>query len=687
MGRSSLLPHYRLGIDIGGTFTDFSLLDEETGDLTGFKSATIPSDPAQGVLDGLQALIAELGIDPGEIGYLVHGTTIAINTVIQRSGAMLGLLVTRGFGDVLEIQRLRLQSPVNFTATRPLPLIPRYRVGEVSERYLADGSEDTPLDKDELIRQARRLIDEEHVEGIVIAFLHAYRLPGHEIEAKRLLADLAPDLPVVCSHEVWPQIREYERTIVAILNAYVRPNVVRYLGKLESDLGSAGVTVPPYITKSNGGVTTARDARDATVQTLLSGTASGVIGASYVAHLAGFDDVITLDMGGTSADIALVRGGQPAYSSDEHVGDFPVVMPAVGVSSIGAGGGSIGWIDHVGVLKVGPHSAGADPGPACYGRGGSQPALSDAFLICGFLNPDNFVGGRLRLDPEAAVTAMRPIAEALDLSIDDAAEAVIEVSTSNMYAEFSNVLARHGVDPRDFSLVAFGGAGAVYACFLATEFSIPRVVIPPSPGTLSALGALSADVKSDYIKTLHQPLSRVTVADLARDCAELGERARAWLERDAPPVPSSATVFSADLRYIGQAFQIELPIDQAWLEGDDLSAMTEAFHTLHFRLYAHADPTAGVELIDLRATITGETPKPRLREPARGSGPATPHAHRPIHYGRKRYQAAIYHRRDLLAGQHLDGPAVVEQDDATTLIPDGFRGTVDNLNNIVIEVR
>ena len=676
---------YRLGIDIGGTFTDFCLLDEVTGELLGFKSPTQPDDPGRGVLKGLEAFAAEHRFDPRDIAYLVHGTTIAVNTVIQRNGAALGLLVTSGFGDVLEIQRLRLPSPVNFTATRPRPLIPRYRVGEVTERILADGTVDTPLDRERLAAEARRLVEREGAEALVVSLLNAYRAPQHEADAKKVLAELYPGVPVTCSHEVWPQIREYERTIVTILGAYVRPRVVRYLETLERALAAVGVRVPLYITKSNGGVTTARDARQATAETLLSGPASGVIGASYVCHLAGYDDLITLDMGGTSADIALVRGGQPVYSTDEVVGDFPVVIPAVGVSSIGAGGGSIAWLDQLGVLKVGPRSAGADPGPACYGRGGQEPALSDAFLLCGFLNPTNFVGGRLRLYPEAAAAAIHPLAARLGLTADEGAEAIVEVATANMYAAFSNVLARHGIDPRDFSLVAFGGAGPIEACFLAQEFHIPRVVVPPSPGTLCALGAMTADVKSDYVKTLHRRLSGMRGRALAAECAELEARARHWLREEAPAVGSSAVRYSADMRYVGQAFEIQVPIDPAWLGDADLDRLRDAFHDQHDRLYAHADRAADVELIDLRATIVGATPKPAFREAGRGAGAAKPVAHRPIHYRKQRYDAAVHHRRELLAGQHIEGPAIVEQEDTTTLIPAGFRGEVDRLGNLVIQ--
>jgi N-methylhydantoinase A len=678
---------YRLGIDIGGTFTDFSLLDEATGQLSGFKWPTVPGDPGRGVLDGLRALAGERGLDPAAIGYLVHGTTIAVNTVIQRNGAALGLLVTAGFGDVLEIQRLRLASPVNFTATRPAPLIPRHRVGEVTERILADDTVDTALDRDELVREAARLVEREGAEALVVAFINAYRAPAHEAEARKVLAERFPQVHVTCSHEVWPQIREYERTVVAILSAYVRPRVDRYLARLERELAGAGVRVPLYITKSNGGVTTARDARQATAETMLSGPASGVIGAASVCVPAGYRNLITFDMGGTSADIALVRDGQPVSSTEETVGDFPIVMPAVGVSSIGAGGGSIAWLDPVGVLKVGPRSAGADPGPACYGRGGTEPALSDAFLVCGFLNPENFAGGRLRLHPAPAVAALRPLADALGLDVDGAAEAIVEVATANMYAAFSNVLARHGLDPRDFALVAFGGAGPVEACFLAAEFHIPRVIVPPSPGTLCAQGAMTADVKSDYVRTLHRRLSAMSGPQLAATCAELAARARRWLQDEAPAVLGSALAYSADCRYVGQAFQVEVPIDPAWLADATTDGLRAAFHARHEQLYAHADRAADVELIDLRATITGATPKPELRPAPAGHGPATPTGRRPIHYRRRRYDALVYRRDALRAGQHLDGPAIVEQEDTTTLVPAGFRATVDAFGNLVLEGR
>jgi len=679
------VPPFRVGIDIGGTFTDFSVLDEATGVLTAFKAPTVPADPARGVLEGLATLSAEAEVDARRIVHLAHGSTIAINTVIQRNGARLGLLVTRGFGDVLEIQRLRLPVPVTFTATRPAPLIPRYRVGEVTERVLADGTVDAPLDRAGLLAEARRLVEDEGVEGLVLAFLHAYRAPRHEAEAKALLAARYPALSVTASHEVWPQIREYERTLVAVLSAYVRPRVAGYLARLQAGLDEAGVPAPLLVTKSNGGVTSAGDIGAATAATLLSGPASGVIGAAYVCALAGYRDLVTFDMGGTSADIALVRSGAPGYSTDEVVGDFPVVMPAVAVSSIGAGGGSVAWLDGAGVLKVGPRSAGADPGPACYGRGGREPTVSDAFLVSGFLNPGRFAGGRVRLDPGAAAEVIRPLASALGRDVADGAEAIVEVATAGMYAAFSNALARHAADPRDLTLVAFGGAGPLEACFLAREFHLARVVVPPSPGTLCALGAMVADVRADYVRTIHGRLGTIGAGALAEFGRALAERARLWLRTEAPAAAASTLSYIAELRYVGQAFQIPVPIDQAWLEEPELGRLRAAFHDRHEQLYAHADRAADVELIDLRVTVVGATPKPRLARPSRGTGRAEPVGRRSIRHGGRAHEAAIYDRRRLLAGQRFDGPAVVEQDDTTTLVPRGFAATVDDWGHLVIE--
>ena len=395
------MSRYRVGVDIGGTFTDFAVYDTQSKTTFGLKSPTVRHDPVEGLVAGLRALESETGIAPSDIQYFVHGTTIAVNTLIERDGARLGMLVTEGFGDLLIIQRLSVPRPQYWYGTRPEPLIPRANVYEVRERIRADGRVHQAIDP-ESVRSAVAHARDEGLEGLVVCFLHAFRNPEHERLAREIIEQEAPELFVCCSAEVWPRMREYERSIVTIVNAYVMPRVAGYLARLEDRLIEAGTTAVPYITQSNGGVMTARSARAKPAETLLSGPAAGVIGAVQVAAQAGISDIITLDIGGTSADVAFVDRGIPQISQSEHVADFPIMMPVIGVSSIGAGGGSLVWLDDAGVLKIGPQSAGSDPGPACYGKGAERPALTDAFLLGGFLNPETFAGGRVRLRRDLA---------------------------------------------------------------------------------------------------------------------------------------------------------------------------------------------------------------------------------------------------------------------------------------------
>lgn len=678
------MAHYRTGIDIGGTFTDFSIFNEHTGEIVDYKSPSTPKFPANAIVNGLTALIEDGTLSPTEINYFVHGATIAINTVIQRKGAKLALFTTEGFGDILEIQRLRLPCVFDLYGTRTKPLIPRYQVMPIKERILSDGSVDILLDNDSVIRAIEQSVSQE-VDGIVVCLINAYRNNQHELRIRDIIMEQAPNLFVFLSTEVWPEVREYERAMVAVINGYVHPEVKGYLDSLEKIIRDLGVKVTPYITKSNGGITTARRARTACAATLLSGPASGVMGATFVAKMSGFQDLITLDMGGTSADIALVKGGQPLYSKEEHVGDFPVVIPVVGVSAIGAGGGSIARLDSSGVLKVGPESAGADPGPSCYNMGGNRPTLTDAFLLCRFLNPCNFLGGRMKLCPELAEKAIGNLGNNLNLDVQEAAEAIVEVATANMYTEFSNVLSKNGVDPRDFTLIAFGGAGPVEACFLAREFKISRVLIPMSPGTLGALGTLTADVKSDYIKTVTLNFVDTNADELKKHFDELKEQATIWLAEEGPLVKSTTIQLSVDMRYIGQAFEVEVPIEEAWLTTDKLSEVVKSFHWHHNRMFGQCDEDAPTEIVNIRVVISGITPKPTLKEIPKAVDEAKSTGSRIVHYDRNSYTARVYDRKNLRWGHTLKGPAIVEQIDTTVLILDGFGGNVDNYGNIIIE--
>jgi N-methylhydantoinase A len=673
---------YWLGIDIGGTFTDFTLYDTETQHVTGLKVASTPPHFARAVEDGLDRLAGEHRIDPGAIDVVVHGTTIAVNTLIQRTGARLGLLVTEGFRDVLEIQRLRLPNPLDLYGNRPEPLIPRARVAEIRERLRAGGQVDTALDEATVTTAARQLAGQ-GVEGLVISFIHAYRDASHERRARALAEAAAPGVPVSASHEVWPEAREYERTALAVMNAYVQPKVRRYLEGFEAALTARGVPAVPYVTKSNGGIMPVAAARTETVSTLLSGPASGVIGAAYVATAAGLGNLITLDVGGTSADIAVVEEGRPRYSTAEQIGGIPVMMPVVGVTAIGAGGGSVAWVDEVGVPKVGPQSTGASPGPACYGRGGKEATLSDAFLVCGFLDPERFLGGRMRLDRSLAEDAIQRFADRLGMSLHEAAESVVRVAVSNMYAAFTKILSRAGVDPRDFALVAFGGAGPLVGSLLARDVGIPTVFVPRAPGTLCALGAITTDILNDAVRTVYGRLDALDLAALAGEQRGLERELLAWIDAHRIAVERTTFRHGADMRYVGQSYEIEVPADPAWLAGGDRGRLLEAFHRAHERVFGHADPHAPVEVVNLRVQLRGVRPRVPLVEVAAGTGATATGARRVWLEGRPA-QAQVYERASLGRGDRVVGPAIVEQADTTVLVPAGDAATVDRFGNLLI---
>jgi len=671
----------RLGVDIGGTFTDFALVDAETGASLGLKVPSDSADPVRAVAAGLGELRAR-GVDLGTIEYFVHGTTIAVNSIIQRSGARIALLVTDGFRDVLELGRLRLPVPWSFYSRRPAALVPRELVVPVRERIRHDGEVEVPLEHVEVDRVVES-VAALGVEGVAICLLHAYVDGTHERKLRDGLIRRAPSLFVTCSCEIWPQPREYERALVTAMNAYVRPAMVRYLAGLEATLRDAGIRARPYIARSNGGIMSTGAARDEPVQTLLSGPASGVIGATDIALRAGFRDLLTLDMGGTSADVAVVEQGEIGSSHDGRVGDLPVIVPAVAISSIGAGGGSVAWLDATGVLKVGPRSAGARPGPASYCLGGEEPTLTDAFLVCGYLDAERFAGG-LRLDAEAAGRALGTIAPALARSRTEAAEAIVRVALANMYAELTGVLDRRGLDPRAFTLVAFGGAGPLVACLLAEEMNIGGVLVPPLPGTLCAQGALRAAAMTDIVRTVREPLSQLDGRQLAAAFAPSVERGRAWLEREAPTAHRTELRLSAEMRYIGQAYELEVPVRPEWLERSALGPLATAFHDLHERVFFHADREAPVEVVDLRVRAVGlvdHPPDPAPLPPSRQS--PRPEGRRRVLIGGGLHDTPVYARAALAAGDELDGPLVVHQSDATTLIPPGWNVMVDSGGNLL----
>lgn len=674
---------YRVGVDIGGTFADFCALDEATGAVRTLKVLSTPAQPGREVMQGISELQRRFGIAPSDIGYFTHGTTVGINSVIQRKGVRLCLFTTENFVDVLELARLKMPDPYHLMSRRPEPLVTRDRVFGIRERMHADGTVELPLDHGSL-RDAVGRARAAGAEGIVLSFLHAYRNPAHEEEAARLIAAWAPGMPVFASSTVWPIIREYERTSTAVVHGYVQPRVAAYIASLQASLRQAGVATEPMITKSNGGVMTAELGKTQCIQMLLSGTAAGTMGAAFVARHAGAPRVLALDVGGTSADVSVIVDGQPSYRSGEMVGEFPIYIPTVSVTSIGAGGGSIAAVDRFGTLTVGPESAGSTPGPACYGRGGLRATLTDAFVACGFMGHSELGYSAVTVDRAKAETALAPIAAALGRDVAAAAEAVIQVAISGMYREVSKLAAHQGVDLREFSLLAFGGGGPMTACLLARELGMSSVLVPTTPGVLSALGGLVADVKNDFIRTVYAPLAVETLPTLREAFAGLAREAQSWLHDRQGHRGAPTLLASADLRYHGQSFEIETPVDLAWIESGDVARIAEAFHREHERIYGHADRDARVDAVALRMIVVGESAKPALPEQPHRTGRAVPCAEIDVLLDATRRRVALHRRADLVHGMEFDGPCVIAQDDTTTVVPDGFAGSVDRFGNLIL---
>lgn len=672
---------FRVGIDVGGTFTDFIVADEDSGSVAVLKTASVPAHPSLAIFSGLSQLEKAGRVNISGIERFVHGTTLALNTILERKGARVGLIVTDGFRDLLEIRRLRLDNPHYIYGDKPVALIPRLDIAEVSERVRADGSVEIPLDPIDAVAAADLLVAQ-GVEAVVVSLLHSYRNPVHEDQACQAIRKKHPDLYVCGSHEIWPQQREYERTLLSVMNAYVGKRMRNYFLNLTGELSELGLPGPAYSTQSNGGILTASAAAETPVVTLLSGPAAGVMGSVYVAAQAGIDRLITLDMGGTSADVAIVEG-IPHYSSENRIGDFPVIMPAIDVSSIGAGGGSIAWTDHIGVLKVGPESSGADPGPACYGRGGTQAAVTDAYVLLGIINPDQFLGGEMKLNLQAAETALGALAERIGLTPLETAAAIIDVATSNMEAQFLPLMAQHGVDPSQFTLVPYGGAGPTHAFLFAQQVGIPQVLVPLIPGVLSAIGCLIADLRSDFVRTVNLSLADTNDELLTAVYSDLVEQARAWLAEQNADTVSTSVVYSADMRYLGQSFEIPVFIPYSG-DGVHLPDVEQKFHQQYEKVYRHNDPSSAVEIINCRVQIIGETRTANINFKQNASGAVSSSAAtRQVWIDGAHIDVSVYQRGDLKPDQELSVPCIVEQYDTTIYVPPGFRVHIDAFGNLI----
>jgi N-methylhydantoinase A/oxoprolinase/acetone carboxylase beta subunit len=650
----------RLGIDTGGTFTDFVRLGPDG--LVVHKVRTSPDDPSRAILEGIRELARS-----GAAGDVVHGSTVATNAVLERRGARVALVATAGFEDVLRIGRQTRPQLYNLFVPAPVPIVDPALTFGVAERMDADGCPLEPVDA----AAVRRLLADGRfadAEIVAVCLLHAYANPAHEQEVARLIA--VAGKAVCTSHGVLPEYREYERWSTTVVNAYVTPLIDRYLGRLESTLGR-GVRLS--IMQSNGGSISAPAARAQAVRTVLSGPAAGVVGARAVASAAGFTRIISFDMGGTSTDVSLVDG-RLGTTTDSRIGDFPVRLPVIDIHTVGAGGGSIAYVDSGGALRVGPRSAGAVPGPACYGEG-TQLTVTDANLLLGRLDPAFFLAGRMRLDVERSRQAAEPLAAELRLTVDAVAEGVVRVANANMERAIRVVSVERGHDPRDFSLVAFGGAGGMHACEIARRLDIGRVVVPRHAGVLSALGMLVADVVRDYLASVLERGETLSPRDLERRFRPLVTLAERELGREGFGPRRRAIERLIDVRYVGQSYEITLPFTAAY---------RRAFDRLHGRIYGYANPARAVEVVNVRVKAAGLTAKPDLpyRRPGRRTRPA------PAGWTRGRFdgravRVAQFRWADLRPGAMGVGPAVVTGGEATAVLPPGFTFSIDGFGNVV----
>ncbi|HYZ61450.1 MAG TPA: hydantoinase/oxoprolinase family protein [Acetobacteraceae bacterium] len=670
----------RIGIDIGGTFTDFAIWrGGGYGEVEAMKVPSTPPHFAEGVVRGLERLIADGHLPEDADALIVHGTTVSTNAVIERSGPPIALLVTEGFRDLLGIARLRVERPIDLFALRPPPLVPRRMVFEVLERMLADGSVAQKLDPAHAVAAARAA-QRAGATAVALCFLHAHRNPAHERQAAAAIRAALPELDLVVSHEVWAQAGEYERASAAVLNAYSRRVMAGYIAEIRRFLERRLPRARLLITKSNGGLMTAAEAERMPIHTLLSGPAAGVAASAALGAMLESPNLLTMDMGGTSTDISLIRDGRAMASHEARVGDFPLMMPVTAIEAIGAGGGSIAWMDGP-VLKVGPRSAGARPGPACYGQGGTQPTVSDAYLLCGYLSPDAPLAGGLRLRRDLAQQAIAPLAEALGCDPTEAAESIIAVAAANMLAGALPFIARLGVEPHEVALMIYGGAGAIHGPLLADEMGITSVIVPRLSAVFCGFGGLVSDLLHDGVRNVHG--RALDGAGIANAFAAMRVEGTAWLAEQAEGVAPQFE-HHAEMRYAGQSFEVETLLPAHAAEGDR-AALEQAFHDEHRRLFGHASPDAPTEIIALRVRTRGRLDSPQAQPPRANGQAISRERRRPARFGGAWHDTKVLDWTGLAPGWHARGPVIIEQETATVVVPPGFTAALGRLGDLVLE--
>ncbi|MBI3328445.1 MAG: hydantoinase/oxoprolinase family protein [Nitrospinae bacterium] len=677
-----------IGIDTGGTFTDLVLVDLTTGAYHYHKRPTTTDDPAQGILDGLAAILDQAGMRSEEVRFLVLGTTIATNAVLESKTARTGMLTTRGFRDILELARQRRPHLFNLDVQKPQPPAPRDCRFEVTERIANDGTIVTPLNEDE-VRQAIAWLRGKGVEAVTICFLHAYTNPTHEHRAKALVHELWPDVYVCTSSDVLAEFREFERFATATVNASLMPIMDRYLERFEQGVHDLGIRSAPRVMQSNGGAVTPGTVRRLPVNTFFSGPAGGVIGSRGLGAHVGLTDLITFDMGGTSTDVCLIRDGEPAQKTLRQVGGFPVRTRTIDIHTIGAGGGSIAWVDAGGLLKVGPMSAGAEPGPAAYGRGGTRPTVTDANIVLGRLNPHGLLGGRMAIYSNNARGAIEnALSRRLTLDIIEAAAGILAIVNANMMGAVRVISVEQGEDPRNFTLVAFGGAGPLHAADVARTLGMRHVLVPPHPGLLSAIGLLHADVRGDFSLTRLVRAQPSSLPLLNDGFAALRRRGEAWLAGEQMDNAPVTRAWLLDMRYVGQNSELSIAVHSDYLDEEAPARLMASFHQRHKDAYGYDMPDQPIEIVTLRLMVTVALPTlPQARVARAGTVEQALLEHRQVWFPEAKFvPTPIYARERLPVDAELAGPCIVEQMDTTTVVPPKATLRVDALGYLHMDV-
>jgi len=677
---------YRIAVDVGGTFTDLLLFNEDSGELTLAKTPSTPADPSVGVLNGILKVSELAGIHPNQVSLILHGTTVATNTVLEEKGARVGLITNKGFEQILHVARGQTPGPLAgwIIMIKPEPMAPLALTRGISARITARGQVTVEVDEEE-VRRAIAELQGAGIQALTISLINAYANPVHESQVKKLAQVMYPDLPVTISSDILPEFREYERTLTTVMNSYLRPKMRIYLDGMKRKLQEAKLRAPMNIVRSDGGVMSIEHAAERPANTLLSGPSGGAVASAYIGELVGFLNVLSFDMGGTSTDVAISRAGKPNIVRETRVGQYPVKVPSVDVHSVGAGGGSIAHVPLTGALRVGPHSAGADPGPACYAKGGEEPTVTDANVVLRYLPPE-LLGGEMVLDEGLAAKSVQKVADAMGLSLHQAAEGIYDIVNENMFGALRLVSVQRGYDPRQFALVALGGAGPLHANALAKLIGSWPAIIPPAPGVLSALGFLHSDIKSEFSRTVIRPLDKIDRREMRRILEELRKQGQAWLTSERILPQNQRIHYQIDVRYYRQGYEFPIGLELEWLNKDTgPEKIAQRFKEVHYQNYEF-NLDHPIEVVNLRAVTIGVVPKVELRRRKTGKkdGKAGLVRKERIYHRGKFITAAVYDRANLRVGARIPGPAVITQNDSTTLILPGHYGSVDAYLNILI---